>query len=504
MYLRAPLARLHPVRTLVAAAMLASTLIGTTQQPAIQSRSGPAAEQPARAGKSSAAAPVIRWTLTRGDERAQLTRQRNLKPRRARSAFGTRPRAGDLGIDMSRRGQEFVGVGAALTESSAVLLSSLPKPARAQVLEDLFHPTRGAGISLLRVPLGASDFALADYTYNDLPAGSTDPQLRNFSMQRDFTHVLPVLAEATRINPDLQVMLTPWSAPAWMKSSGSTHGGKLLSRWESVYAEYLARSAAGFHQNGIRVAALSVANEPGYATADYPSMWLGTAQQVRLGILTRKALDSRGLHEVDLLALDHNWSDADTALRIVSQAGGAYAGAAFHCYDGDVSAQAKIPPATAGVWTTECSGGDWATSYPDNLAWGATNMLIGALRNGSSAVMWWNIALDPDHGPRNGGCQDCRGVITVDPTTGQVTHNVEYHLLAHAGRFIPRGSVRVGSAARARSGVDSVAFHTPDDRIVLLALNPAGTTRRILIRHNGREVRQAIPARSLATFSWPR
>ncbi|PID53885.1 MAG: hypothetical protein CSB46_05595 [Micrococcales bacterium] len=175
---------------------------------------------------------------------------------------------------------------------------------------------------------------------------------------------------------------------------------------------------------------------------------------------------------MDLLALDHNWSDADTALRIVSQAGGAYAGAAFHCYDGDVSAQAKIPPATAGVWTTECSGGDWATSYPDNLAWGATNMLIGALRNGSSAVMWWNIA--------------------------------EYHLLAHAGRFIPRGSVRVGSAARARSGVDSVAFHTPDDRIVLLALNPAGTTRRILIRHNGREVRQAIPARSLATFSWPR
>ena len=104
------------------------------------------------------------------------------------------------------------GFGAALTESSAHLLMGLTPSARTAALRSLFDPVTGAGMSLVRVPLGASDFALSRYTYDDLPAGQTDPTLSRFSLAHDDAEIVPVLKEALAINPALRVMGTPWSA----------------------------------------------------------------------------------------------------------------------------------------------------------------------------------------------------------------------------------------------------------------------------------------------------
>ena len=82
-----------------------------------------------------------------------------------------------ISVDDARRFQKVQGMGAALTESSAVLIDRLPATDRARVLQQLFNPVTGAGISVLRVPLGASDFSLSDYTFDDMPWGQTDPTL---------------------------------------------------------------------------------------------------------------------------------------------------------------------------------------------------------------------------------------------------------------------------------------------------------------------------------------
>jgi glucosylceramidase len=52
------------------------------------------------------------------------------------------------------------GFGASMTDSSAYVLSKLPAATRDKTVADLFSPATGIGISMLRNPMGASDFAV--------------------------------------------------------------------------------------------------------------------------------------------------------------------------------------------------------------------------------------------------------------------------------------------------------------------------------------------------------
>jgi len=78
--------------------------------------------------------------------------------------------------------QQIDGFGASLTDSSAWLLwNKLTETQRKEALQMLFSPSKGIGLSVLRQPMGASDFALTDYTYDDLPPGSSQQATRNCS-----------------------------------------------------------------------------------------------------------------------------------------------------------------------------------------------------------------------------------------------------------------------------------------------------------------------------------
>src|SRR5579859_635874 len=122
--------------------------------------------------------------------------------------------------------QQIDGFGASLTDSSAWLIwNKLTEAQRKEALEMLFSPTKGIGLSILRQPMGASDFALTEYSYDDLPPGqpfgAADPDLKHFSIEHDRTYILPLLREALALNPNLRIFASPWSPPGWMKTSGS-------------------------------------------------------------------------------------------------------------------------------------------------------------------------------------------------------------------------------------------------------------------------------------------
>src|SRR4051812_3489407 len=126
-------------------------------------------------------------------------------------------------VDPATRYQRMDGFGASLTDSAASVLFRLAPAERDRAMRSLFDPRAGIGVSFLRQPVGSSDFtaAPAHYTYDDVPAGETDFALRHFSIDHDRAQILPLLRQARRLNPDLTVMGTPWSPPAWMKTSGS-------------------------------------------------------------------------------------------------------------------------------------------------------------------------------------------------------------------------------------------------------------------------------------------
>jgi glucosylceramidase len=114
----------------------------------------------------------------------------------------------------------------------------------------------------------------------------------------------------------------------------------------------------------------------------------------------------------------------------------------------------------------------------------------------------WNLALDENSGPQNGGCANCRGVVTIERSTGNVTYNGEYYALGHASLAARPGAVRIESSQIAGL-VDTVAFLNPDGSKGLLVLNERREPTRIEVHWAGQAFAYELPAQAVATFTWP-
>jgi glucosylceramidase len=412
-----------------------------------------------------------------------------------------------IDVDDRTTYQRMIGFGAAFTDASVYLVNRRMSPAqREELLEDLFGRTHGIGLSFARVPMGASDFSLRHYSYDDMPPGETDPSLAHFSIDADRADKLPVIRRALAINPDLTIMASPWSAPGWMKTSGSLIGGSLRPEFHGAFADYFVRFVQAYRAEGIPVHAVSIQNEPHFEPADYPGMRVEPATRARvIGEFLGPRLTRAGLG-TQIWEWDHNWDEPASPLAVLADSAARryVQGVAWHCYGGDVSAQSVVHDAHPAVDTyfSECSGGRWATRFADNLAWYVGTLVIGATRNWARAVALWNLALDEADGPHLGGCGDCRGVVTVVSTSGAYIRNVEYYALGHASRFVRPGAVRVASSSGVE-GLASVAFRNADDgSLVAIVLNGGAESRTFALRWNGRWTRYTLPAGAVATFRW--
>jgi glucosylceramidase len=437
-------------------------------------------------------------------------------------------------VDGDRSFQSVDGFGASITDSSASVLYRLSPAARDETMRKLFDPVRGIGVSFLRQPIGSSDFTAAanHYTYDDVPAGATDFPLRHFSVAHDEAQILPLLRRARQLNPDLTIMGTPWSPPAWMKTTDSLVGGRLKDdpAVYAAYARYLVKFVQAYAAAGVPIDYLSLQNEPQNRTpSGYPGTDMPVRQQIKvieaLGPLLRVASP-----DTKILAYDHNWTthpgdvantppgespETDYPYEILAGPAAKWvAGTAYHCYSGDPSAQTALHDAypNKGIWFTECSGSHGAADPPakyfrDTLVWHARTIAIGTTRNWAKSVVNWNIALDSTGGPHNGGCDTCTGLVTVE-ADGSVTTDAEYYTIGHLAKFVKPGAVRIASTSFGTTGwngqIMDVAFRNPDGSTALVVHNENDDPRSFAVAVGGRIFEYTLPGGALATFTWPR
>ncbi len=404
--------------------------------------------------------------------------------------------------------QQIEGFGAALTGSSAYLINRKMSAAqRRALLEELFDADKGIGISYLRMTIGASDFSLSDFTYNDIPMGQTDYDLDHFSIDSDKEDVIPVFKQILSFAPGISIMGSPWSAPAWMKTNNSLKGGKLKPEAYDVYARYFVEYIKAYAQEGISVAAVTPQNEPLHFTANYPCMEMQAGEQLEfIRDFLGPAFADAGL-STDIIAYDHNWDNPQYAIAVLNDpvAKEYVSGSAFHAYAGNVSAMSVVHNThpDRGLYFTEISGGEWATNFSDNLQWNMSNIFIGTTKNWSKNVLLWNLALDENHGPKNNGCQDCRGVVTIQSGNGSVTRNVEYYSIGHFSKFVRPGAYRIASTAfDASTGLDHVAFVNTDGSKVIVVSNTASEARSFSVLWEAGQFDYSLPARSVVTLVW--
>ena len=477
---------------------------------------------------SSSGAVTARVWVTTPDRAQLLAEQPPVAFTRARSTQPT------IVIDPGQTYQRMDGFGASITDSSAAVLSGLTPAARTAAMRSLFSHRDGIGVSFLRQPIGSSDFTAAaeHYTYDDVAPGATDFGLRQFSIKHDRAQVLPLLRQARSLNPELTVLATPWSPPAWMKTGDSLVGGRLKDdpKIYDAYARYLVKFVQAYAAEGVRVDYLTVQNEPQNRTPKgYPGTDLPVRQEAKVIEALGPKLRSAGLR-TKILAYDHNWSthpndvaatppgenpETDYPYEILdSPAAKWVAGTAYHCYSGDPSAQTalhdKYPDKD--IWFTECSGSHGATDTPaqifrGTLTWHARNIAIGTTRNWAKSAVNWNIALDSSDGPHLGGCDTCTALITTHPD-GSVSTDAEYYTIGHLSKFVDPGAVRIASTSFGTTGwngqIMDVAFRNPDGSTALVVHNENDDPRTFAVAVGEQSFEYTLPGGALATFTWPR
>lgn len=400
--------------------------------------------------------------------------------------------------------QPIEGFGFALTGGSAQLLMSMTPEKRAALLRQVFSPQGdGIGASYLRVSIGSSDMNAQVYSYDDMPAGQADPELKNFSLARDRADVIPVLKEILAIDPQIKILGSPWSAPAWMKTNDDVRGGELKPEYYGAYARYLVRYIQGMQAEGISITAITVENEP-LNPKNTPSMVVFAPEEAALiGKYLGPAFATAGI-KTEIQLYDHNPDVPSYPLSILADpVAGKYAiGTAFHLYGGDSSTLTKVHDQypNKNLYLTEQSVTQQPGSSTIDIAEPVSRVLIGATRNWSRNVLLWNLAADPHAGPHtnNGGCTGCFGAITLDGDNA--TLNVAYYALAHFSKFVRPGSVRIGSSELEQ--LSTAAFLTPAGKVVLVVSNTGNFPKTFEIEYHGKLVKTTMPSESVGTYVW--
>lgn len=406
-------------------------------------------------------------------------------------------------VNAGQKFQEMDGFGFTLTGGSAMHLLRMTSEARTALLRELFA-TDGTniGISYLRLSIGASDLNARVFSYDDLPAGQTDPTLAKFSLAPDEADVIPVLKEILTINPALKLMGSPWSAPTWMKTNGDSRGGSLKPVYYPVYARYLVKYVQGMKDRGIVIDAITVQNEPLHP-GNNPSMYMTAAQQAEfIKSHLGPAFKSAGL-TTKIICYDHNADRPDYPLLILNdpKAKPYVDGSAFHLYGGKIEALSQVHEAhpDKNLYFTE----QWIGA-PGNLKgdlnWHVNTLIIGASRNWCRTVLEWNLASSPDLKPYTdrGGCNRCLGAVTLDGD--KVARNPAYYIVAHASKFVRPGSARIGSTMPAQ--LPNVAFRNPAGQTVVIVLNRQQSAQEFNISAGAQAIAAKLPAGAVGTYVW--
>lgn len=382
--------------------------------------------------------------------------------------------------------ETFEGFGGAVTEAAGYIYSLMNDEQKKKVIETYFSPEK-MNYRLVRVHMDSCDFSLGLY---EAMSNSEDTELKSFSFERTEKYILPMLEDAKKTaGENLKLMLTPWSPPAFMKTNGKrTGGGKLKPEYRKLWAEYICRYIREFQNRGFAVQRISIQNEP-KAVQTWDSC-LFTAEEEEKSFLRDflyPTMKSHGFENIEVFIWDHNKERIYERVRdtVDEETREMVSGAAFHWYSGDhfegLELVRRLYPELKLIMSESCL--EYSIFDEKNIE-SVTNKLcheiIGDLNHGMCAFYDWNLLLDEKGGPNHVG-NYCHAPFLYDVEKKKLLPQKtqeQYEMFSH---FICPGSVRV-QTTKFTEQIDTVAYRTPDGRIVLILLNKGKELEAVNIR----------------------
>jgi glucosylceramidase len=364
-------------------------------------------EKPAGISSSSADGKIIVYT-TADNTDYRLSVTGTLEFKEMGQPFETQP---CVFVDPSKTFQTFVGIGGALTDASAETFAKLPADKQAELLQAYYDKEKGIGYTIGRVNINSCDFSSDMYTY--VKAG--DKELTSFNLAHDEKYKIPFIKKAMNAaGGKLNLFVSPWSPPAWMKDNNDMlHGGKLKPEFYNAWANYYIKFIKGYERLGIPVWGLTVQNEP-MAKQTWESC-IYTADEERDFIKNHlgPALQKNNLSGKKLIAWDHNrdliYQRASTILNDPGAAKYIW-GIGFHWYESwtggfqfdNLKRVSETFPGKNLMLTEACNYPfSWQTF--NDWKWGENygQNIINDFNNGAVAWTDWNVLLDETGGPNH-------------------------------------------------------------------------------------------------------
>ncbi len=417
----------------------------------------------------------------------------------------------NLNADLSATAQTMEGFGGCFNELGWTSLSKLSDGDRESVLRELFDPVAGARFSLCRMPIGANDFALKAYSYDET---KDDFELKQFSVENDRATLIPFIHAAQRYQPKLRVWASPWSPPSWMKKNGfyaeaASRGGQkdngirpdqighegedmfiVEEPYLRAYAKYFGRFIDAYAKEGIRVGMVMPQNEFNSAQ-NFPSCtWTpeGLAKFIRyLGpeMSERKVAVFFGtLERGDPKLLEAVMADGEAG-RYISGLGVQWAGKnalpALH---------REFPKLVVYQSEQECGDGSNSWAYT-TYCW---QLMKHYVRSGAGGYMYWNISLEQGAPSTWGWMQN--SLVSVDGAAKSFRYNHDYYLMKHLSHFVEVGAKRVETTGTCD---DALGFVNPDGTLVVLLRNAAQHEQFVDVRAGGKVATVKLLPDSIST-----
>jgi glucosylceramidase len=405
-------------------------------------------------------------------------------------------------VDASRRFQEIEGFGGAFTEAAALTWLKLGPGPRGELLRAYFDPGHGHGYTLCRVHMGSCDFAGGNYAHVDSPG---DLALGEFSISRDREALLPFIQAALRAaGRPIQLLVSPWSPPAWMKTNGQMNGGgRLKLECRAAWARCFVKFIQAYEAEGVPVWGVTVQNEP-MATQRWDSC-LYSAEEERDFVRDHlgPALERAGLGRVKIIAWDHNRDlmvERASVMYGDPEAARFVWGTGFHWYGEDHFDHPRLVhdawPDKKLLFTEGCQeggphGGSWA------LGERYARSMISDLNAWTVGWIDWNLLLDEQGGPNHVG-NFCSAPLLADTASDQLMPQSSYAYIGHFARFVRAGAQRV-LCASTREVLECTAFVDPDGALATVVMNRSEVAVRFLVRLDERESVCELPPRSIVT-----
>ena len=356
---------------------------------------------------------------------------------------------------------------------------------------------------MARTHINSCDFSLGNYAHVEK---ENDPELNTFSLERNRISLIPLIKDALKKRKNnIRIMASPWSPPAWMKTTGEmNYGGKLKNEYRHIWADYYCKFIEHYESEGIPMWGLSVQNEP-EAKQTWDSC-LYTAEEERDFVKNHlgPSLEKHNLSDKKLIIWDHNRDMMVERARTVlndPEAAKYVWGTGFHWYCGDhfdkVQQVHDEFPDKQLIFTEGCQeGGPHIGSW--DLGERYATSIINDLNRWTVAWIDWNLILDEKGGPNHVG-NYCSAPIIVDTKSQELLYQSSYYYIGHFSKFIMPGDKIVNSVNTNKNieVLSSIKKDKSSTQTVILNKNDSD----VEIEYNRDQIKSVftIPERSIIT-----